>query len=71
MDVYFLLGIGCFIVVGALFADCTARQRARLSAVTVILSAVTAVTAFLLYARTVESYYPEEVRALAEALHLP
>ena len=70
MDVYFLLGIGCFTVIGSWYTVCTARQRARLRAAAVVLSAVTVVTAFLLCARVVEVYYPEEVNALAEALHL-
>jgi len=71
MDVYYLLSIGCFIAIGAWYTVGTARQRARLRTATVVLSAVTVVTAFLLCVRVVEVYYPEEVRALAEMLHLP
>lgn len=70
MDVYYLLSIGCFLVIGAWYTICTSRQRACLSTVTVLLSAVTVVTSFLLCVRVVAVYYPEEVRTLAEMLHL-
>lgn len=70
MDIYFLMGIGCFIVTGLWYNTCTAAQRRCLSAAAVALAAVTVLSAFLLCVRTVGVYYPEKITEIATALHL-
>ncbi len=70
MDIYFLMGIACFMVIGLQHNLCTERQRTYVSAGTVALAAVTVVMAFLLCVRTVDTYYPEKVSEIATALHL-
>lgn len=70
MDIYFLLGIGCFIIIGLWYDDCNEKRRAYLSSVTVILSVMTVVSAFLLCVYTVSLYYPDKINTIANALHL-
>lgn len=70
MDVYFLLGIGCFIVVGAWYTVTTEAGRARLRFIISLLGLATVVTAFLLYARTISAMYEDVVHELALALGL-
>lgn len=70
MDIYFLLGIGCFLTVGMWHNTCTDAQRPYLSAAAVALSAVTVVSAFLLCVYTIGIYYPGKITEIANALHL-
>lgn len=70
MDIYFLIGIACFIAIGFWYNSCTVKQRSYLSSVTVITSAITVISAFLLCVYTVGVYYPDKVDAVANALHL-
>jgi len=59
MDVYFLVGIGCFIALGMWYEE--SRNKKWLSVLFYFLSVVTAVSAFLLYVRTVGNYYPDKM----------
>lgn len=70
MDIYFLMGIACFIVIGSWYNAGTAKQRKRLSAVIVALSVITIISAALLCVRTMGAYYPEVITDIANALHL-
>lgn len=69
MDIYFILGIACFIVIGLWYNTCTVKQRTYLSAATVSLSLITVVSAFLFCVRTIGVYYPDKVIEIANALH--
>lgn len=70
MDIYFLMGIACFIVIGMWYNSCTVKQRERLSSATVILSVITVISAFLLCVQTIGVYYPDKIGDIANALHL-
>ncbi len=70
MDIYFLLGIACFMAVGFWYASCGKQQRRRLSSAVVLLSGITVISAFLYYVGTVGGYYPDKVREIGWALHL-
>lgn len=70
MDIYFLLGIGCFIVVGFWFNICTAKQRRGLSAVVSMLAVLTVLSAFLLCVYRIGVYYPGKVKEIGEFLRL-
>lgn len=70
MDIYFLLGIGCFLVIGLWYKTCTDAQRPYLSAAAVALAAITVVSAFLLCVRTIGVYYPGKITEIANALYL-
>lgn len=71
MDIYFLMGIGCFVVIGMWYNTCSAKRRACLSSAAVLLSAATVISAFLLCVHTMSINYPEKVDVIANALHLP
>ena len=66
MDIYFLIGIGCFVAFGLWYEE--SRKKKWLSALIYALSVVTVVSAFLLYVRSVEVYYPEKVSEFASIL---
>lgn len=70
MDIYFLMGIACFIVIGLWYHNSAVKQQAYLSSVTVVLSAITVISALLLCLDTVGVYYPEKIRDMANALLL-
>lgn len=70
MDIYFLMGIGCFVGIGLWYNTCALTRRAYLSSGAVILSATTVIRGFLLCVHTVSINYPEKVGIIAEALHL-
>ncbi len=70
MDIYFLLGIGCFLVIGFWYNTGTAKQRTWLASGVVILSVLTVVSAFLLCVQTIGNYYPSKIKEIAELLHL-
>lgn len=61
MDIYFLMGIGCFTALGAWYQACSRKQSKLLSGALVLLSAWTVITAFLLYNYRVGVYYPDLV----------
>lgn len=66
MDIYFLMGIGCFLTLGMWYEEC--RKKKWLSALLYSLSAATVVSAFLLYVRTVGVYYPDKINEFASIL---
>lgn len=70
MDIYFLLGIGCFMTVGFWFNICTAQQRRGLSAVLSMLSVLTVLSAFLLCVYRIGVYYPGKVKEIGQILQL-
>ena len=70
MDIYFLMGIGCFLTVGVWHSCCTEKQQAYLNFALCALSVLTVISAFLLCVDTVGVYYPEEVMNMAQMLRL-
>ena len=70
MDIYFLMGIGCFLVIGLLYNTSSQKQRRNLSSAMVTMSAITVISAFLLCVCTIGVYYPDKVVEIANALHL-
>lgn len=70
MDIYFLLGIGCFLVTGLWYQSCTEKGRVCFRYFSTALGIFTLVCAFLLCVRTVGVYYPDKVVQIARALHL-
>ena len=70
MDIYFLLGIGCFLVAGFWFNVCTAKQRRSLSAILSMLAVMTVISAFLLCVYRIGVYYPGKVKEIGQLLQL-
>ena len=70
MDIYFLMGIACYIIVGLWYDSATPKQRSFVGAATVALSAITVISAYLLCIRTMGAYYPEVITEIANILHL-
>lgn len=70
MDIYFLLGIACFLVIGAKYRTYTERQRAGFSCAVSILSVFTVLSSALLCICTVGAYYSDRVAEIARMLHL-
>lgn len=68
MDIYFLVGILCFICVGALHNVCDSKKRAVIHTLVLFLSVLTVVSSYLFYMREVEAYYPDVVKDAAQAL---
>lgn len=70
MDIYFLLGIACYAIVGIWHRSCNKKSRTVLNVILVLLSIATVISAFLLCVNTVGVYYPGKVIEIAEFLHL-
>ena len=70
MDLYFLLGIGCFIIIGLWYETCQEKYKKWLGAGLSWLSLKTVIVSFLFYVGTVGVYYPEQVTHIAESLNL-
>ena len=66
MDIYFLMGIGCFLTLGMWYEE--SRKKRGLSVLIYSLSIATVVSAFLLYVRVVGVYYPEKINEIANLL---
>ena len=66
MDIYFLMGICCYIALGMWYEE--SKMKKGLSVLICALSVVTVVSAFLLYVRTVGVYYPEKINEYANIL---
>ncbi len=69
MDIYFLMGIACYLVIG-LWSGGEGRGRRLACSAASVLSVVTVISAFLLYAATIRVKYPEIVGGIASALRL-
>ena len=63
MDIYFLMGIVCFLVLGMWYEK--SREKKWLLVLIYAFSIVTVVSAFLLYVRRVDVYYPEKINEFA------
>ena len=70
MDIYFLMGILCFIVIGAWYESSDDTVRRRISTIATTMGVLTVVSAFLLYVATVGNYYPDNVPMIAKDLGL-
>lgn len=70
MDIYFLLGIACFMAVGMWYHSCEPKLQKYLCTAVIILCVLTVVSAFLLCVQTIGNYYPNKVTQIAEILHL-
>jgi len=69
MDIYFLMGIGCYIIIGIWHRSCSRKVRTALNVLLVCLSAATVISSFLLCVDTIGVYYPDKVTEIAEFLH--
>lgn len=67
MDIYFLLGIACFLIVGVWYDR---RPSRRISSLVVIMSAYTLVCGFLFCVQSIGQYYPGLMAKIGEALLL-
>lgn len=70
MDIYFLMGIGCFIVTGLWQSRCTVKQRQYLNFGLLVLSGMTIISAFLFYVYTIGNDVHGVVSVIADFLHL-
>lgn len=70
MDIYFLMGIGCFIAMGLWHHVSGESQKKGLSIFYGLCAAVTLLQSFLLFVRTVGVYYPDKVTQIAAMLGL-
>lgn len=70
MDIYFLMGIACFTVVGMMSNSCDEKIRPYLNHAAVIMSVITVISSVLLCVNTVGNYYPDKVSEIANALNL-
>lgn len=68
MDIYFLMGILCFPALGIWYEE--SSKKIGLCVLFYSLSAVTVISSFLFYVRTVAVYYPEKIQELANMLGL-
>jgi putative Ca2+/H+ antiporter (TMEM165/GDT1 family) len=62
MDMYFLLGILCFVAIGFWHHTESDSARRSLNIAVVIMSVLTVLSSALLCLRTISVYYPEAVR---------
>ena len=68
MDIYFLLGIACYVIAGMWYRSCGKEGRKILNAILIVMSIATFVSSILLCIDTVGVYYPEKVTEIAEFL---
>ncbi len=68
MDTYFLMGIACFLVIGFWLESAEGKRGKWRTAVVALLSAITVVSSFVFYVRTIGNYYPEAIEAIRQAL---
>lgn len=68
MDIYFLLGIACFISVGSWTNISTEKQQALLNTAVLLLGIITLVSSFLFFMRTTNVYYPDTVRKIGQMI---
>ena len=70
MDIYFLMGIGCYITVGMWHSAWGGRRQLCMKIAVGALAAHTVLCSFLYCVQTVGVYYPEKVTAIAQLLGL-
>ncbi len=70
MDIYFLMGVACFMAVGFWYTTAGQRRRKHLRSAVVVLAGVTVVSAFLLCVYTIGGYYPEKINEIAQSLNV-
>ena len=70
MDIYFLMGIGCFMTVGLGYETAALKKKWLTDTVLIFFALTTLLSAYLLYVDTVGVYYPSRVLEIAEKLHL-
>ena len=70
MDIYFLMGIACFLVIGFWYSTSSTSKHKTFASLTVLAAVLTIVSVFLLYVRTVGAYYPHVMGGFEEMLSL-
>jgi hypothetical protein len=70
MDIYFLMGIACFITLGLWHNSLSGKRQLCLSIAVGVLSVQTVLCSFLYCVETVGVYYPEKVTQIANLLGL-
>ena len=70
MDIYFIMGIACFMIIGFWYNSCSEKGRRMFSTVMIAFALITTASSYLIYVRTVGLYYPEELVKIGEALGL-
>lgn len=70
MDIYFLMGIVCFLILGFWYQTSTKKGRPWILLILYGASFMTTLFSYLLYLQTVARRYPENVQAIGEMLHL-
>lgn len=70
MDIYFLLGLGCFIALGTRYVTDRQRGRGLLNSAVSVLSAGAVLTSVLFFFYRVGYTYPEKLQAIGEFLGL-
>lgn len=71
MDFYFLLCLGCFLVIGAVCCNCTERHAPLLRSMIAVLSVAAMICAVLYCMVGYAEYSAGPVQRIAELLHLP
>lgn len=64
MDIYFLLGIACFISIGSWTNISGSKQHALINTAVMFLGIVTVISSFLFFMRATNVYYPDTVRKI-------
>lgn len=71
MDTYFLMGILCFIGVGLLIDSLSnKKQRKIVSLITIGFSFVTLISSWIYYLQTVNTYYPDVIKEMANKIFM-
>ena len=68
MDIYFLAGIACFILVGLWLKNSSAQNRGRISFAVMTLCGLTVISCFLFFMRTASVYYSGWVENIGKLL---
>ena len=68
MDIYFLLGILCFITIGVLLNTSRPEARGRLGTFVCAAALLTIVCSYLYCVQTIGNYYPDMIEELADKL---
>ena len=68
MDIYFLAGIACFLIIGLWLQNSSAKACGGMATAVVVLSVVTVVSSVLFFMRTTNVYYPDWVEEFGNFL---